>query len=422
MKTYRLVVLGATGVTGQNTFRHLAEHLPADFSWAIAGRNPDKMKKLVSDFPDRKSTPAYIPADVVDRDSVDALIKNCDVLIHLAGPYATHGELFFEKCIEHRTHYVDIGGETFFIKRMIEKYHQAASDKNVILLPTAGYESVPFDLLTLLAITHLEGAYQEHCAKIKIVTSFHRLGGVRDNRISGGSIGTMRNILAGDDCNAFNDMACLLPPKADNGRVRDRNKIRYAARYDEDVQAFTGPLQPAPFLNVPVVLRSAHLLSQVGIDYGANFSYSDSMTMEFYADSPEGQQRAAKRSARINKITSMALAGPRPLRGLIRRRLDSLGVEPGDGPSQESLPFVDYTLRLFGESDRGRSIRAQARAKGHPGYLSTSKIVAEVGLFLAEENTRPPVSFGVVTPATALGLEFLPRLQRAGVKMEMCNY
>ena len=141
------------------------------------------------------------------------------------------------------------------------------------------------------------------------------------------------------------------------------------------------------------------------------------MTMEFYADTAEGQKRAARRSARVNRLTSLAMSGPGLMRSLIRRRLDGLGIEPGDGPREDSLDKIDYLLRLFAVSEGGKPVRAHARATGHPGYLSTSKIVAEIGMYLADQRQPSRSVCGVVTPAVALGSRFCEGLGRAGVTM-----
>ncbi|MEO1610526.1 MAG: saccharopine dehydrogenase NADP-binding domain-containing protein [Pseudomonadota bacterium] len=419
-KPFQLTLFGATGVTGRNAFKYLSEHAPSDMQWAIAGRDQQRLDDIRSQAKENRATPQIVLADLDDPKTIEEMIKNTDVLIHLAGPYAKNGEQFFAQCIKHQTDYLDIGGETFFLREMILKYHQKAKDRGVKIVPTAGYESVPFDLLTRMAIVHLRDVYHEACAEIKIITSFLRNGNLRDNRISGGSIGTMRNILDGDSINAFNDMSCLLPNSRDRAKIRQRNKVKYKARFDEDVEAYTGPLQPAPFLNVPVILRSAHLYEEIGQGYGGAFTYRDAMTMEFYADTIEGQEIAAKKSANLNRMTSIAMAGPKFMRSLIRKRLDGMGIKPGDGPSEESLPFVDYELRLFATSESNRKLKAIARAKGHPGYLSTANIVAEAGLSLCCARESLTEQFGVLTPATGLGLGFLQRLENAGVEMTVC--
>ncbi|MDJ0867348.1 MAG: saccharopine dehydrogenase NADP-binding domain-containing protein [Myxococcota bacterium] len=68
-------------------------------------------------------------ADSTEPASVEAMVAATRVLLHAAGPYAEHGEACFCACIEHGTDYVDIGGETFFLRRMIRTHHAAARQR-----------------------------------------------------------------------------------------------------------------------------------------------------------------------------------------------------------------------------------------------------------------------------------------------------
>ena len=416
-KDHDLVLLGATGVTGRRAYSYLIENVPAGFRWAIAGRNREKLEALLASSPATQERPDLLIVDLSDPTSIEKMIKRTRVLIHLAGPYADHGAFIYELCIRHQTDYIDIGGETFFLKEMIRRFHQQADDRGVKLIPVAGYESTPFDLLTLAAVEKIQKEYSETCIEAKIVVSFIRTGPVVDNRISGGSLGTMRNILASDDTNTYNDPTCLLPPFISSNRLRKRNKISYRAKFDADIGRMTAPLFPAPFLNVPVVLRSAHLLRQSGYAYDEDFRYKDSMTVEFFATGVEGEKRYAKKVARQYQVTSWAVAGPRPLRLQLKRRLDNMGVSPGDGPSDDALSCVDYKLELFAQTNSGRSVRASLYGDGHPGYLSTARLAVEAWLALALERDTLPGSAGILTPASGLGLEFLPRAKKAGLRI-----
>ena len=56
-RDYDIVLVGATGYTGELTARAIAEQLPTNLKWAIAGRSEAKLEKLAaklkSSFPDR---------------------------------------------------------------------------------------------------------------------------------------------------------------------------------------------------------------------------------------------------------------------------------------------------------------------------------------------------------------------------------
>lgn len=56
-REYDIVVVGATGYTGKLTATHIAEHLPTNLKWAIAGRSGVKLDALAAEVkklsPDR---------------------------------------------------------------------------------------------------------------------------------------------------------------------------------------------------------------------------------------------------------------------------------------------------------------------------------------------------------------------------------
>lgn len=47
-RDYDLVLIGATGYTGALTAEHIAEHLPTNLRWAIAGRSSTKLNGLAA--------------------------------------------------------------------------------------------------------------------------------------------------------------------------------------------------------------------------------------------------------------------------------------------------------------------------------------------------------------------------------------
>jgi short subunit dehydrogenase-like uncharacterized protein len=56
-REYDIVVVGATGYTGTIAATHIAEHLPTNLKWAIAGRSGVKLDALAAELkklsPDR---------------------------------------------------------------------------------------------------------------------------------------------------------------------------------------------------------------------------------------------------------------------------------------------------------------------------------------------------------------------------------
>jgi short subunit dehydrogenase-like uncharacterized protein len=88
--------------------------------------------------------------EVCDLNDADllALAKKTRVLITTVGPYARYGEHAFKACAEAGTHYVDCTGESVWTLDMIKKYEAKAKETGAVLIPQAGIESGPSDLLT----------------------------------------------------------------------------------------------------------------------------------------------------------------------------------------------------------------------------------------------------------------------------------
>src|SRR3954468_22609120 len=79
-----IVVLGATGFTGELTAAYLAEHAPSDLRWALAGRNQDKLEavrtRLAATHPALSALP-LVQADSSDAASLKALAESTRVVI-----------------------------------------------------------------------------------------------------------------------------------------------------------------------------------------------------------------------------------------------------------------------------------------------------------------------------------------------------
>ncbi len=419
-KSWDLVVYGATGVTGRQMCRHLIAHAPRSLRWAVGGRNVRKLEALLAELGSAGHAPGIVIADSEDRASVGSMIRDTRVLLNAAGPYATHGEIFFRACIDATTDYLDIGGETFFLKRMIESHHARAERAGVRLIPVAGYEALPFDLATLLAVRTLRERHDAACQEVKIVVSFETAGIKADDGLSGGSVGTMKNILAMDDDGVYDDPACLLPAAARTRDIRRRNAVSYRPRLDPHVDAVTGPLFPAPFLNVPVVLRSAYLYGEAGEPYGPAFRYREATSLgSVVSQQPLQWIGASLLGASYFGLSTLFRRELRFARRTVKSALDLLGPAPGQGPSDASMDGMDYRLDVFALSEREDLVEGRLLGKGHPGYKSTATMAAEAALALALDRDRLPEFDGIVTPATGLGLAIRDRLKTAGIELAM---
>ena len=427
-KPFDVVVLGATGFTGRQAVIALVHRAATQpLRWAVAGRNAAKLKGLVAELvPAAAVQPGIVPADVLDLASLQNLAAQTSVLLNLAGPYALNGEAVVQACIAQGTHHLDLSGETFWVQQLIARHHRAAQSAKVKVIPCCGYEALPFDLATLWAAHQVRERFGEPCREVKLIVGFHgrRITSIKD-AVSGGTVASLKSLLELDNTDCARNPACLLPPDTpDADLVAKRNAIHFMPRYDHDVQAVTAPTIPAPFVNPPIVLRSQALIGDNSL-FSTDFRYVEAMNMKSLVPSvsflPEAatlplQWAAAATLGAPLANLSAAVAGPLKFeRQGLRKLVEWIAPKPGEGPSEEALSGTGYSFDVIAISASGKKLRGRMDAQGHPGYRSTPEMVvtAAVGLALGSLGNTP--HFGIVTPATGLGLEAVAAMREAGL-------
>jgi short subunit dehydrogenase-like uncharacterized protein len=427
-RPYELILFGATGFTGRQAVRALVHRSATrPLAWAVAGRNAERLRAVVSEMvPAGAVQPGIVVADADDAESLQALAARTRVLLNLAGPYALTGEAVVQACIANGTHHLDLSGETFWVRQLIERHHRAAQRAEVRIIPCCGYEALPFDLATLWAAEQLQRASGEACREVKIVVSFtgRRITSAKD-AVSGGTVGSMRMLLELDTTDSVRNPACLLPPgSADADAVMRRNAYRFVPHYDRDVQAVTAPTIPAPFINPPIVLRSVALANDAA-RFAPDFRYREATDMASLVPRAPLLPRAATLPLQWAAAAAIAapLAGPAasvagPLafqRGVLRQLIDRFAPKPGVGPSAAMLDESGYAFEVFATSAGGQRFHGRVAARGHPGYRSTPEMMVSAGVGLARGELGRTPHVGIVTPATGLGIEAVEALRDAGL-------
>jgi short subunit dehydrogenase-like uncharacterized protein len=141
----RIVVLGATGYTGELTARAL---VASGATPVLAARSPERLEKLGQELGLETQV-----ADVTDPATVRALVERGDVLISTVGPFVRWGEAAVEAAIDAGAAYLDTTGEPTFIRRVFEQYGPAAARTGTALLTAFGFDYVPGNLAAELALS-----------------------------------------------------------------------------------------------------------------------------------------------------------------------------------------------------------------------------------------------------------------------------
>ena len=390
-KNLDIVVYGATGFTGKLCAKYLSEN-SVDLNWAIAGRNKEKLEELKKEL--SLDVDIFI-AESNDEKALDNITKNTKVVLSTAGPFHRYSSNLVKSCVKNSSDYVDITGEFFWIREMIDLHHEEASSKGVRIIPACGYDSIPSDLGTFFSSTKIK-------EPIKRIESFHAgQGGV-----SGGTTETgfsMGDLKLGKK---MNDPFVLNPEKSVSNEQKLLSSDSVGIKKNNLIESWTGPFIMA-VSNTRVVRRSAALLELNQEGYGVNFTYQEHA---FY-----------KKFSTALLVTFVTLLFGLILSTPIRKLVRPLLPKPGEGPSEETMENGFFDSFFTAELDNGEKKLFRVHGKGDPGYKVTSKFVCESALTLVKDREKLPGGNeygGVLTPASGLGQPLIDRLSSNGVHFE----
>ena len=390
-RKYKIVIFGATGFTGELCAKFMSEKY-SDIPIAIAGRSLEKLEKIKNKhglpFP-------IIVADAFDVNALEKMCKDTEVVLSTAGPYHKYGSDLLGACVKNGCHYIDITGESFWIKDMIEKHHEEASNKGVRIINACGFDSAPSDLGVFYAVNQVVGS-------VKSVQCFQAWKG----DASGGTMETMFSSMDAKLAKGGLGKFSLNPKNSISENQKKKTSDKITVQKIPHLGGWTGPFVMA-LPNTRVVRRSAALSRFTGKYYGDDFVYS------------EGAYYSKKGAAR--KVTFMTLALGLIIVSPLRKLLRGFFRKPGEGPSQEAMDSGFFKSRFLIETKDGFRAFSMS-SSGDPGYKMTSRMACESALCLAIEN---PASLpggegfgGLLTPSVGLGNVLINRLKNIGVSFK----
>jgi short subunit dehydrogenase-like uncharacterized protein len=405
------VVLGATGVTGRRVAAHLAERAgEAGFRWGAAARDASKLERVLAEV--GAAGGEVIAADTGDQGSLSALADRAAVLLNLVGPYTDHARPVIAACVGAGTHYFDLTGEIPFVRAIQREFDAAARDRGIAIVQACGFEALPPDLAVLLAAEAARERWAEELAAVDLVVRVKPPPGIPrpSDGISGGTSQSMVAVTADPDASVAADPAALIDDAARAARVRETSPIEVGVR--RAGSTVVAPMAPAAFINPAVIQRTAELTAP---DPGSPpFRYREGVGLDGGPVTlPVRLGIAAALAATQVGMRKTLTAGPEA-----RRRVSSvLGrVLPssGFGPDPSRLEDWRWSMDIEAATSGERRITVAVEARGHPGYLTTARMLGEAGLIAA---AAAPARGGCLTPAAALGTASAPRFERAGLRL-----
>lgn len=365
-REFDLVLFGATGYTGRLTASHLARTYGTSggLRWAIAGRDYLRLCQVGDDV--AGGAVPVLEADAGDPHSLARIASRARCIISTVGPYQRYGSGLVAACARHGTDYVDLCGETHWMRWMIDAHQEEAERTGARIVFSCGFDSAPFELGVYLV---------QQIARVRLGRPTRRVKG-RIRKLQGGvSGGTTASGRATMEALARDTslIPVLTNPFALTPGFEGPPQPRSArAELDPDVGGTVTPFAMSA-INIKNVHRSNYLM---GHPYGRDFVY-DEMAMT-------GDGAAAT-------FANLGQAG---------------GPAPGDGPSPAELAAGYFDLLFIGIADDGARVRASVSSPLDPGYGCTSRMLGESAIALIEATSVPG---GVWTPGAALAQPLLRR-------------
>jgi short subunit dehydrogenase-like uncharacterized protein len=407
-----IILYGATGYTGKLVAEYLAKHAHArGIRWGIAGRNPERLEAVKASLLARGFSGAEVPtfiADAMDASALHRVVNETRVACTTVGPYARYGFELARAAAETGTSYCDLTGEPQFVRSIIDSLHETAKTTHARLVPCSGYDSIPSDLGTLMAWEHAHRVHGEGLEWAKVFVGRIKGG------IGGGTVAsaltlldaaresrTLRRLLA--DPHGLDPDRSVAPRDPFENDQRD-------VRFDKDLGRWTAPFVMAT-INARIVRRSHALLREHGQGYGPHFRYHEAMS---FGRGPSGLASATLVTATIG--AAMGCLAFRPTRALLERFVVPL---PGEGPTREQIETGFFETHVLAKTESGRMLRGIVSGTQDPGYGETAKMIAESAMCLAKDEATLEKRYGVLTPATAMGMRLIDRLRDAAMTFEM---
>ncbi len=403
-RKYDVVLYGASGFTGRQTIQYFATHVqPSEVRWAIAGRNRQALEAAKSLAGEKAQAADILIADARDQEALDKIASQTRIVLSTAGPFALYGSQLVDACVRFAAHYVDITGETPWVKDLIDRHHEQAAATGTRIVPCCGFDSVPSDLGAYLVVRHIQKNLGTPCTEVKAYYQF--AGGV-----NGGTLATGFNLYESGQAARARDPFLLNPKGEHSAEEVSLNLDVQRAQFDADVDAWTAPFIMA-VTNARIVRRSAALFDQWQATYGPGFRYH-----EFQKFNASSRFKAKMLSGMLGAFEGMMK------HSFSRGMLKSLMPRPGSGPSEKTMNNGWFRCDLVGTAADGRKVRGVIKDQGDPGNRATVKFVCESALALAlnaAELPGGPQRGGVLTPATAFEEILATRLRQAGMKIEI---
>ena len=418
-RKYDLVVLGATGFTGRYVAKQMCKTVTKDnanVSWAIAGRNKDKLAEVTDECSKQTGIDAsnisVIDVDINDQKSLRRMCEDSSLIVNCCGPYRLLGEQVVDACVNTGCHHIDVSGEPQFLENVQYKYHDRAVRDKVAIVGSCGFDSVPADLGVQFLKSRFDGTLDS-------VEMYLRVSTTSDKPVTY-NFATWHSLVYGY---AFRHQLSKLRKQLYGSQFKTY-EWKHGLKRESIVRNQYGYCVPFPGSDRSVVQRTQFY----------NYTQLNERPVQMQTYFTVNHWAAVMALVFVNASVS-ALAPYQKGRQLLMEypNIFSCGVfNKRAKPLEETLKKNSFEIYLVGRgwpdkypdptyqpSEAPNKVMTARISGGDLAYLDTSAIVTQIALTLLDLKKQNKLKFGVFTPSIALKeTSILEKLSKYGIKFE----
>lgn len=330
-----------------------------------------------------------------------------------AGPFAKIGTPIVEACVKASTNYVDITGESTWIREIIDKYHSTAEKNKIKIIPCCGFDCIPVDVGTRFLV---DSMLQKEIKPVEVRMILTNSKG----DASGGTIASILNMFESSTIKtllASLNPFFLCPRLPSTNEIDQPSSIIVSKCSDKMIFDYDSIFSfwCMPFVMQAIDTRVVHRSNALSkFKYGRNFIYSERMKAPFIV---------GLISTLVTPLVTTLL-----FFSVTRNILKLFLPSPGEGPSEVVRETGRFHFQMWGKgtNNNGENVIVKARIDapdGDPGYKQTAVMITEAAVSLAILSSQPQQSndeiYGILTPSTGLGNTLLKRLEDANIKFKV---
>jgi len=348
MNNSKIIIYGSYGYTGTLIAR---ECRSKNLDVILSGRNEEALKKQSA-----QTNYPYEVVDIHDTTALKNLLAKGKLVIHCGGPFQHTAKAMASACLETKTHYTDITGESGVFE-LLANLDDQGKKAGITIMPGTGFDVVPSDCLALHLKNRLPSATHLQLAFASSGAGFSR--GTSKTMTEGLGYGSM---------------------------IRKNGKLTTVPTGSLTKEIDYGPFK-IPSLNIPWG------------DISTAWRSTSIPNIEVYIGSNEKQITYAKRSNYINWFLRL-----RWVKDYMLKKIDQKPAGPSDEKRAKGRMY------LWGKVWDGSEKESSARLETPDGYTLTAK----TSVLIAEKILSGNFKTGYQTPAMAYGADLI--LETVGSK------